>query len=263
MHIKSVAVTVLLLLALLEISGCSRTHKEPAVSVAAAADLKFALDEIIVAFQHRHPDIQVGVTYGASGTFYAQLSNHAPFDLFFSADMAYPHRLIEQGFAAPDSAFIYAVGHLVVWVPRKSHLDFEKEGLQALLNPAVRTIAIANPRHAPYGRAAEAALKSAGVYEKVQQRLVYGENVAQTAQFVQTGSADVGLIALSLALDPALAAWGRTWEIPVDTYPRMEQGGLILSWAKDRRTAEALRDFMLGEQGKPILRRYGFSLPEK
>src|SRR5439155_21360664 len=134
------------------------------------------------------------------------------FDLFFSADMEYPRRLIEQGLALPESAFLYGIGHLVVWVPRDSSLDVERLGLQALLDPSVRKIALANPKHAPYGRAAEAALKPAGLYDKVQARLVYGENVAQTAQFVETGSADVGLIALSLALAPALRGQGRYGE---------------------------------------------------
>src|SRR5262249_16706677 len=152
---------------------------------------------------------------------------------FFSADMEYPRRLIEQGLAPRESAFVYAVGHLVVWVPRDSPLDIEKLGMQALLDPSVRKIAIANPRHAPYGRAAEAALKTAGLYDKLRERLVFGDNVAQTAQFVQTGSADAGLIALSLALAPTLRTSGHYWKIPMDLYPRMEQGGIILSWVKD------------------------------
>jgi molybdate transport system substrate-binding protein len=253
-------------LVLVGILGCSSVHKESAaearasVSVAAAADLRFAMDELVAAFREKHPAIDVRVTYGASGSFFAQLMNRAPFDLFFSADMDYPHHLIEQGLALPDSVFVYAVGHLVLWVPRDSSLDVEKLGMQILLDPSVRKIAIANPRHAPYGRAAEAALKSAGLYNQVQERLVYGENVTQAAQFVQSGSADVGLISLSLATAPALRSSGRYREIPQDAYPRMEQGGVILSWATDRRAAEALRAFVVGEQGKIILRRYGFSV---
>ncbi len=206
------------LLVLPGLLGCSRAGRkspeEPPVSilsVAAAADLRFVLDDIALEFQGKHPDIQVRVTYGSSGNFFAQLTNNAPFDLFLSADTDYPRRLIEQGLAARASAFVYAVGHLVVWVPRDSSLDIEKLGVQALLDPSARKIAIANPRHAPYGRAAEAALRTAGVYDRVRERLVYGDNVAQTAQFVQTGSADVGLIALSLALTPTMRASGRYW----------------------------------------------------
>src|SRR5438309_8125341 len=151
--------------------GCSQAAKPPVsiLSVASAADLRFALDDIVLEFQGKHPDIQVRVTYGSSGNFFAQLTNNAPFDLFFSADTDYPRRLIEQGLASQESAFVYAVGHLVVWVPRDSSLDIEKLGMQALLDPSARKIAIANPRHAPYGRAAEAALRTAGVYDRIRE----------------------------------------------------------------------------------------------
>jgi molybdate transport system substrate-binding protein len=254
---------------LLAVLGCSPARKESAdatrpsrLDVAAAADLKFALDDIVTAFHTQHPEIDVRVTYGPSGNFFAQLSNHAPFDLFLSADMMYPRRLIEEGLALPESAFVYGIGHLVVWVPRDSSLDVERRGLQALLDPSVRKIALANPKHAPYGRAAEAALKTAGLYDRIQDRLVYGENVAQTAQFVETGSADAGLIALALALAPALRGQGRYAEIPPNLYPPLEQGGVVLSWAKDRSAAQSLREFVTGEQGRSVLRRYGFFLPE-
>ena len=227
------------------------------LTIAAAADLRFALDEIIPAFQSQHPELGIRVTYGSSGNFYAQLTNHAPFDVFLSADMEYPRKLIEQGLASPGSEFQYGVGHLVLWVVHDSPLEIDKRGMRALLEPSVQKIALANPRHAPYGRAAEAALKSTGLYEKVQERLVFGENVAQASQFVESGSADAGLIPLSLALAPRMRAKGRYWQIPLDAYPRMEQGGVILSWTKNLRAAEALRDFILGEQGKTILRRFG------
>jgi len=231
------------------------------VQAAAAADLKFALDEVLEAFHAHHPDIRVRVSYGSSGNFFAQLSNRAPFDIFFSADVDYPRKLIEQGLAARETEFLYAVGRIVLWVPRRSTLDLEALGIQALVHPSVRKIAIANPRHAPYGRAAEAAMQTLGVYERAQERLVYGENIAQTAQFVQTGSADIGIIALALALAPAMREEGRYWEVPLTAYPRMDQGGVILSWAKEPAAAGALRAFMLGPAGKDVLRRYGFFLP--
>lgn len=233
------------------------------VRIAAAADLKFALDEINTAFCSQHPDITVQVSYGSSGNFFAQLSNRAPFDIFFSADVDYPRQLIVQGVAAKeDTDFLYAVGRVVVWVPRTSALDLTRLGIHALADPSIRKIAIANPKHAPYGRAAEAAMKTLGVYETVRERLVYGENIAQTAQFVQTGAADIGIIALSLAVAPALKDEGRYWEVPLDSYPRIEQGGVILSWAADATAAQALRAFMLGTEGRAILHRYGFFLPE-
>jgi molybdate transport system substrate-binding protein len=233
-----------------------------AVRVAAAADLKFAMDEIVEAFRREHPAIDVQVVYGSSGNFYAQLSNRAPFDIFFSADVDYPRRLIREGAAFADSEFLYGIGRLVVWVPRASPIDVEKLGMQALLSPSVRRIAIANPRHAPYGRAAEAAMKSLGVYDRVRSRLVFGDSVMQTAQFVESGGAEVGIISQSLALAPRLRDKGRLWEVPIEAYPRREQGGVILSWVQDRSAAEALRDFVLDDGGKAILRRHGFRLGE-
>jgi molybdate transport system substrate-binding protein len=202
----------------------------------------------------------VRVTYGSSGNFYAQLVNGAPFDIFFSADVDYPRRLIAQGVAL-GSEFRYAVGYLVVWAPRAKGIAVDKLGIQALLDPAVRKIAIANPKHAPYGRAAEAALKSLGVYDKIRDRLIMGESVAQAAQFVQTEAADVGLLPLSLALAPALRDVGIYWPVPADAHPPLEQGGVILSWAQDRAAAETLRDFVTGPEGRAVLRRYGFTVP--
>ena len=241
--------------------GDRQGARERLVRVAAAADLRYALDEIGAAFHRRHPDITLQVSYGSSGNFFAQLSNRAPFDIFFSADVDYPRKLIEQGLAAQDTAFSYAVGRLVIWAPRASRLALERLGMQALVDPSVRKIAIANPKHAPYGRAAEAAMQTFGVYEKVRAQLVYGENIAQTAQFIQTGSADIGIIALALALAPILKEAGQYWEIPLDAYPRIEQGGVILAWATDVAAARDLRALVLGTEGKDVLRRYGFFLP--
>jgi molybdate transport system substrate-binding protein len=256
-----------LLLAVATLAGCGRAPAPPdgkgEVRVAAAADLKFALDEVVAAFHEQHPQIKVLPTYGASGAFFAQLSNKAPFDLFLSADVDYPRRLIAKGLARKEDEFLYAVGHLVVWAPSASPLDLERLGARALLDRRVRKVAIANPRHAPYGRAAEAAMKKLGVYEQVKGKLVLGENVAQAAQFVESGSADAGVFALSLALSPPMRGKGRYREVPPDAYPRLEQGGVILSGAHDRRAAETLRDFLSGETGKAILKRYGFVLPEE
>jgi molybdate transport system substrate-binding protein len=235
--------------------------KERIVRVAAAADLKFALDEILVGFHAQHPDIKVQVSYGSSGNFFAQLTNRAPFDLYFSADVAYPRKLIERGLTATGTPFLYAIGRIVVWVPRHSPIAVEHLGIHALLAPGVRKIAIANPKHAPYGRAAEAAMQALGVYSQVQERLVLGENIAQTAQFIQTGAAEIGIIALSLALAPVMKGEGRYWEVPLDAYPRIEQGGVILAWAMDAAAAQTLQDFVLGPDGKAVLRRYGFFLP--
>jgi molybdate transport system substrate-binding protein len=235
---------------------------EPSVvRIAAAADMRFAMDEIIGAFRQEYPTIRVDVTYGSSGNFYAQLSNHAPFDIFFSADVDYPRRLIREGAALADTEFLYGIGRLVVWVPRASPIDLEKLGMKSLLDPSVKRLAIANPHHAPYGRAAVSAMKSMGVFDEVKDRIVFGDSVMQTAQFVESGGADIGLISHSLVLAPTLREKGRYWEVPLDAYPRREQGGVILSWARDKSAVQTLRDFVLDERGKAILYRYGFRLP--
>jgi molybdate transport system substrate-binding protein len=241
-------------------AGCSSQHTPPprAVRVAAAADLKFAFPELIETFRAVHPDIHVEVTYGASGAFFTQLVDGAPFDLFLSADLDYPKQLVERGRGVKDSLFVYAQGHLVVWVPNGSPLSLET-GLSALAEPVVRKLAIANPRHAPYGRAAEAALKKAGLYDQVKDRLVLGENVAQASQFAESGAADAGLIALSLAVAPTLRDRGKYREVPADLYPRLEQGGVIVTGATNKDAARALRDFLTSDAGRAVLKKYGFN----
>ena len=203
------------------------TQAKQTITVAAAADLKFALDAFNSQFQKAHPDFSVRVIYGASGNLFAQAENGAPFDLFLSADANYPRQLIAHNKADEKSFFLYGIGHLVLWAPKSSKVDV-KNGFEALLGPQIKKIAIANPKHAPYGRSAEAALKKAGVYEQIKSKLVRGENVAQATQFVQSGNADAGLIALSLALSPTLKAQGTFWDVPAKLYPRLEQGGIIL-----------------------------------
>ena len=169
--------------------------------VAAAADLNVALGELIARFGASH-DVDVTVSYGSSGTFYAQLLNQAPFDLFLSADLQYPNELVARGLTLPQTAFTYAVGRLVVWAPAGSPLEIERDGVQALTAASIAHVAIANPEHAPYGRAAVAAMESAGVYDRLRPKLVFGENVAQAMQFAQSGAADAAIVALSLALAP-------------------------------------------------------------
>jgi molybdate transport system substrate-binding protein len=231
------------------------------VRVAAASDLNVALGDLIVRFSASH-EVDVSVSYGSSGTFYSQLLNHAPFDLFFSADVEYPRQLAARGLILEGSEFVYAVGRLVLWVPAASSLDASR-GLPALAAAPIAHLAIANPEHAPYGRAAVAALRTAGVYDALQPKLVFGENVAQALQFAQTGAADAGIVALSLALAPALKDTGRFAELPADSYPRMEQGGAILKAAADVDAARAFRAYVLGSEARAVLKQYGFSLPER
>ncbi len=243
-------------------SGSSPSSRS--VTVAAAADLKFAMDEVIARFHEANPGIRVTATYGSSGNFFAQLTNRAPFDIYFSADVEYPRRLADAGLAIKDSQFDYAVGQIVVWVRSDSPIDVQSLGIEALSHPSVRKVAIANPEHAPYGRAAVAAMKSLGIHDRVKDRLVLGENIAQTAQFVESGAADIGIIALSLALAPPMRDKGRYWPIPLNAYPPLEQAGIILSWAKDLDATQRFKAFVTGTapgEGRAILRRYGFVLP--
>ncbi len=266
-RVKSAVMILWTVLAAVAAAGCTPSAStntpvpQRVITVAAASDLKFALDEVIAAFKQEHAEIDVQTTYGSSGNFFAQLSNRAPFDIYLSADIEYPRKLIEAGHADQATEFQYAIGQIVVWAPKTSALDIEGLGIQSLLDLSVRKIAIANPEHAPYGRAAEAALKKLGVYDQVKDKLVLGENISQTAQFIETGAADVGIIALSLALAPAMTDKGKHWSVPLDAYPTMDQGGVILNWAKDRDAAEALRTFVMGDVGRTILKRYGFLLP--
>jgi len=228
------------------------------VRVAAAADLNAAFGDLIMKFSAAH-DVDVSVSFGSSGNFYAQLVNGAPFDLFLSADVAYPNQLASRGLTLPHSEFTYAVGRIVVWAPAGSALDVARDGLQALTRASVAHVAVANPEHAPYGRAAVAAMQSAGVYEQVKPKLVIGENIAQTLQFVQSGAADAGIVALSLAMAPNAKGTGKMFEIPTSAYPRLEQGGVILKNAADVDAARAFRGFLLSADGQEILKKYGFA----
>ena len=250
-------------LALAFLASASLHAAQVTISVAAAADLKFALDEITVEFRKTHTNVTVQVSYGSSGNFYSQLSQRAPFDIFFSADVSYPAKLAEAGLGVADSKFSYAVGRIVAWTPTNSPIDPLKLGIESLKHPSVRKIAIANPEHAPYGKAAVAAMQKLGIYEAVKDKLVFGENIAQTAQFVDSGAADIGIIALSLAVAPAMKGKGRYWEIPLDAYPRLNQGGVILPWAKNPKLAQEFKAFVLSASGKTILRRYGFFMPDE
>jgi len=195
------------------------------IRIAAAADLKFAMDELSEKFE-KQTGMKVSVTYGSSGNFFSQLQNGAPFDLFFSADMEYPKKLESAGLAEPQTLYEYAIGRIVIWTPTDAKVDVTKEGWKSLLDVSVAKIAIANPEHAPYGRAAVAALQKAGIYESVKAKLVYGENISQAAQFVQSGNAQAGIVAKSLAVSPAMRD-GKRWEIPADMHPALEQGAVI------------------------------------
>ncbi len=185
--------------------------------MAAAADLKFAMQDVAAQFE-KQSGTKVDVTYGSSGNFFSQLQNGAPFDLFFSADIDYPKKLEAAGLAEPGTLYEYAIGRIAIWTPADAKVDVASLGWKTLLDPSVQKIAIANPEHAPYGRAAVAALQKAGIYDQVKPKLVYGENISQAAQFVQSGNAQAGIVAMSLAVSPGMKD-GKRWEIPADMHP--------------------------------------------
>lgn len=239
-------------------SPASSAPAEGALRIAAASDLRFALDEILTSFRALHPNTQVEAIYGSSGNFFAQIREEAPFDLFLSADADYARQLFADGMS--EAPFPYAIGRLALVVRKDSGLD--PKGFGALLkSPAIRRVAIANPAHAPYGRAAVAVLKSWRVYDRVASRLVFADSVSQVAQFVDTGSAQAGLVALSLmnakAPDLVFAA------IPESAHPPLEQTGVVLKRAKSIEAARAFRAFLQGDAGRSILERYAFGLPKR
>jgi molybdate transport system substrate-binding protein len=229
------------------------------VRVAAAADLKFAMAKLAEQFE-RETGTKVDVTYGSSGNFFSQIQNGAPFDLFFSADVEYAKKLEAAGFARPGTLYTYALGRIVIWMPPGITVDVTKQGWNALLDASVQKIAIANPEHAPYGRAAVAALQKAGIYEQVKSKLVYGENISQAAQFVQSGNAQAGIIARSLAVSSGMSN-GKAWEIPAEMHPSIEQAAILLTGVKSKKAARAFLDFVKSTTGRGILLKHGFAVP--
>jgi molybdate transport system substrate-binding protein len=254
---RSCAVAFLVFLSLADPANSRAQGGE--LRIAAAADLKFAMQELADQFE-KQSSSKLVVTYGSSGNFFAQLQNGAPFDLFFSADIDYPKKLEDAGLTIPGSLYAYAIGRIVIWMPPDSKLDLSKLGWNVLLDPLVRKIAIANPDHAPYGRAAIAALQSAGIYHQVQFKLVLGENISQAAQFVQSGNAQAGIIAFSLAVSPAMKD-GQRFEIPASMHPALEQAAVILKNAQNKEAATAFMEFLRGPAAKAVLARYGFTVP--
>jgi len=232
-----------------------------AVTVAAAADLMYAMNEITGNFE-KATGCAVRVSTGSSGNFLSQIENGAPFDVFFSADIEYPRKLEAEGLAVPGSTYLYAVGKIVLWVRKDSRLDVTK-GLATLRDPSIQKVAIAHPQHAPYGRAAEEALRNAGLYDAVKDRLVLGENVSQAAQFVESGNADAGILALSLVLSPGLKEKGRYARVPENLYKPLQQGVVLIRASQNPQGAKAFLDYIKSPATAALLERYGFVLPAK
>jgi molybdate transport system substrate-binding protein len=229
------------------------------LTVAAASDLQSVMPAIARQFEQASGQ-EVTLTFGSSGNFFSQIQNGAPFDLYFSADIEYPRRLEEEGRVDRGSIVTYAIGHLVLWTRGDSGVDV-RNGLGVLLDARVRRIAIANPEHAPYGRAAVAALRHAGLYERLQTKLVLGENVSQAAQFVDSGNADAGIIALSLARDLALKGRGIFLQIPAAAHPPIEQAAGIVASSRRKAAARAFLEFIRTPEVVALLMSYGFEPP--
>jgi molybdate transport system substrate-binding protein len=231
------------------------------ITVAAAADLQFVMQEVGARFQSATGK-SVKLIYGSSGNFTQQLQNGAPFDMFFSANLDYPKQLEAAGLTEPGTFYQYAIGKIVVWVPNDSKLDVSL-GLRALLNPSLKKIAIANPQHAPYGKAAVAAMQKENIYEQVKDKFVLGENISQAAAFVASGSADVGIVALSLALSPNMKDKGRYAEVPAADYPAIEQACVIMGSSKNKSVAQQFLKFIQSSPIAELFQKYGFAIPNQ
>ncbi len=227
------------------------------LTIAAASDLKFAMAEVVEQFRSDRPDDRIEVIYGSSGKFATQIANGAPFDMYFSADIAYAQKLEQQGLTA-GAARPYALGRIVLW-----SLDPElaRTPLKELPQASFRRFAIANPRHAPYGLRAQEALEHQQIWDTLQPRIVLGENIAHTAQFVDSGGAEAGIVALALVLSPAMADKGVWTLIPAEWHEPLAQGFVITARAADNPLATAFADYMGSEPARVVMRRYGFVLP--
>ena len=231
-----------------------------AVSVAAAADLTFCIEELNQGYHHSHPDTELKVSTGSSGNFYTQIEHGAPYDVFLSADISFPRKLVDEGFADGSTLSVYSIGRLAMWTTKPDTVPLDK-GIEVLRDPAVKRIAIANPEFAPYGRAAKAALETAGLWTEVQSRIVTGENIAQTAQFVQSGNVDVGFVALSLLYTPTLRNVGRYVQVDPKLYPPLQQALVLTKAGTGNSTARDYLQFLGSQEARTIFDRYGFEAP--
>lgn len=243
---------------LLLLAACNKragvsTPDEPLL-VGAASDLQFAFTEIGEQFEAETGQ-KVTFTFGSTGNLTTQIENGAPFDILAAANVSFVESLTEQGLTIPDTQQLYAQGRIVLVVNRESGV--EATSLEDLLDPAITRIAIANPEHAPYGQAAREALQSAGVWAEIEEKVVLGENVSQTLQFVQTGDAPVGIVALSIADVPEVTGT----LLPAELHEPINQALAVIRSTTNEAGARAFIDFVNSRAGRDIMKRYGFLLP--
>ncbi len=244
---------ILLLLCLL---GMFPAHASEKLTIAAASDLRYALDDIITLFKQQQPAADVRVIYGSSGKISTQIRHGAPYDVFFSADIQFPEQLYAEGHAVTQPQ-LYALGRIVLWSPQQNMTGIE---LSQLTTMPFRRLAIAQPAHAPYGQRAKKALQATGVWSAVEPKLVYGENIAQTAQLAQSGGADIAIIALSLAVFPELAKQGYQL-IPAELHQELTQAYVITRHGASNSSAQQFTTFMTNKDVLAIMQGYGFELP--
>ncbi len=235
----------------------SMTAQAQIVKIAAAADLRYALDEVVKAYKKNNSGATIEVIYGSSGNAFTQISNGAPYDIFFSADIIYPQKLKEAGLTLTDPK-LYAIGRIVLW---SATLDVSR-GLSVLTEKPNLKIAIANPEHAPYGQRSVEALKYYQLYEKIEDELIFGENVSQAAQFCLSGNAEAGLIALSLVLSPSMSNQGKYFLIDEKSHRPLEQAYVILDHAKGNKDVFAFAEYISATAARLIFEKYGFTLPK-
>jgi molybdate transport system substrate-binding protein len=247
-------------LLLLFVSATAGAQSAPSLTVAVASNMELAMKEVQTDFE-RQTGAQLHVVLGASGSLSAQIETGTLFDVFLSADMGYPRKLVAEHLADGDSLYRYAIGRLVLWAPNALNLDLPKLAMDSLLSPRVSRIAMPNPRNAPYGQAALEALRHLKIYGKVSSRLVMGETASLTAQMVISGSAQIGILPLSLVNSPELMAKGVYFEVPSDAYRPIEQGAVILSKANNRQLAESFLAYLKQPTTALLLRKYGYLVP--
>lgn len=228
------------------------------VTIAAAADLRYAMPDLVNLYKKQNPDAKIEVIYGSSGNAFQQIQNDAPYDIFFSADIMYPQKLKEKGLTISKPK-LYAIGRIVIW---SQTIDVSK-GMNSFLEPKINKIALANPEHAPYGKRGEEAMKYYGIYDKIKSKLVLGENVSQTAQFIVTGNAEIGVLALSLVLSPAMKNQGKYFLIDSKSHNPLEQAYVILKHAQNNKEAVKFTKFIASPQARAIFKQYGFVLPKE
>ena len=236
---------------------CPATSVAEEVRVAVAANFLGTLNEIVSHFERDTGHTAV-ISSGSSGRLYAQIKNGAPFDVFFSADVTRPKLMEEEGLAVQGSRFTYAVGRLTLWSPGPTMIEGNR--ISMLLNDHIEHVAIANPKTAPYGAAAKEVLQALGLWERLQDRLVRGENIGQTFHFVFSKNAQLGFVALSQVLGHKVNGAGRRWDVPTHLYAPLRQQAVLLHNSQRKEVARAFLDYVKGATSRNIIERFGYGL---